>query len=342
MRSRRGFTLIEVLVTTVVMSIAFSALLGMLLGAMRQAKKPNQPAIASKLAAERLAYFRSQPNPYLAAGGTYLPPPRDSRNKTNFNVLDGYFNNFNAAPTMLVREFLYAPDTQAGEASRKYQDREVNGRTAATGTTYTSMSWALNEVPATLAKWQRVLPNNDLLAAGHADLQPNTTGVAGPDGAASYFYGVAPRANDRLRGAAFVPVGEPDSLAYVREVWVQTSNPSFLNTPGLPGLVGGCRLPPTGTARPNLDATLAIVYPGTLPGGIAAATLVPTRIPNLPPYSVAVTVRVYAKAKLDRGLPAATRTYPGSATTKPYQLWYDPSRPLATITGIIALQREIY
>lgn len=349
MRSRRGFTLIEVLVTTVVLTIAFTAILGMMVGAMSRAKQPNQPVIAMNLAAERLAYFRSQPNPYTAAGGTFHQPPRDSRDKRDFNLLPGYTNNFNGQPTMLVREFLYAPDAQGGEAARRYQNREDTTTGALTtpggSSGFTNMTFAINEVPPTLSAWQRILPNNDLLAANDVNLQPQLN-LPGPDGSTSFGFGVAPRANDRLRGATFVPAGQPDPLPYVREVWVQTHHPLFDNSIAAPAFA--CVVPNAGGGsipRAVLNAALAQVYP-TVPPGIAVTDLDPERIPNLPPYSVAVTVRVYAKYRFDPGMPAGVRTYPGAALVasgrdrNPYRLWYDPTRPLAVMTSIIALKRE--
>lgn len=234
-RPRAGFTLIEALVAVGVLVIALGGIAGLAATITRKSRTPDDLGKATYFAAERMSYFRADlgraatatsrgsVSGYVAAGGTYYPPPLDARPGVADPNRDPAYHNvaFNKVPTLLVREFLYdATETldfdaltgeRLGERNRKR--RNVPGR-----------SFARNEIPATpamatgadgaLHRVGRVVPNPDAAAAPATAAQPDGS-IAIP----------APRANDHLRGVGFSLADQ--SIRFVREVWVQPMHPMF-------------------------------------------------------------------------------------------------------------------
>jgi hypothetical protein len=230
----------EALVASVVLVIPLLALGGVASGVLKKSRTPDDLGRAAWFAAERMNYFRSQlgqqalggsdgsVSGFVAAGGTYYPPPVDSR-LMDRNTIAAYHNlESNRRPALLVREYLY--DTP--QLRQAVIGGNVSGDMAARRAWVPNRRFAVNELPLTPAvvtdgtgtrrAVTRVVPNpTEDAAAPDFTRQPDDT-VAIP----------APRANDHLRGRSF-SMAEPN-LRFVREVWFQTMHPLFP-----PGSAGG-------------------------------------------------------------------------------------------------------
>ncbi|HEY9720871.1 MAG TPA: prepilin-type N-terminal cleavage/methylation domain-containing protein [Oscillatoriaceae cyanobacterium] len=313
MRKRLGVTLVEVLVAVVVLTISLAAIAGTA-GTILQ--KSSQPALneqAAMIANDRLDYFRGQTDPFRAAGGTEWAPPKEL-NMPDDNKTAGLNNNFNAGPVLFVREFLYG-DT-AGQYKNNLtgnDDGLANQNREATVDVY-----GANGQPGTdgFADAGRneippTLPN------GYNHVFPNVDGTGAlpasdPTSSNKPVDAVAPRANDDIVSGSLLP----PSIKWAREVWVQTNNPNFKSS---------------GAATPGFNLCIT-----------------PDVQPALPPYCVAVTVKVYVARNVSdpraghRGMmdfrafnPASL--YPSGASQG--GLGYDPNRPLATMVGYFGLER---
>ncbi|MEB3327817.1 MAG: prepilin-type N-terminal cleavage/methylation domain-containing protein [Candidatus Sericytochromatia bacterium] len=226
---RRGFTLIETLVAVGILVVALGAMAGLAANLTRKARTPNDLSKGAWLAAERLNYFRAQHGAlgsdlvrgsvsgFVAAGGTYYPPPADVRlTSQDKNRIGAYHNlDFNRRPGLLVREFVY--DT--AEVARSATGGDVDHEAARRRAYVPGRAYAVNEIPTTPSRVggqavTRVFRNPETSAS------PPTT-VTHPDGTIAI---PAPRANDHLRVGA--SLAEP-ALRFVREVWSQPMHPLF-------------------------------------------------------------------------------------------------------------------
>lgn len=293
-RKRVGFTLLEVLGAAVILTIALLGISAAAAGMLKKSKAPNKVETASILANERLSYFRSQSDPFRAVGGTHYNPP--NRGETDWGKRADANNRFNCAvtgndgtnfPTLFVREYLYSAEegqfknADGTDSGRNNQNRELVN--------------TVPDLPTTVPPYVRVFPN--------VDGTPTVDAV--PAGLNAGVFTFARRANDDLR----VQDGDalPPSIAFVREVWVQTNHPEFT---------------PLGLAAPALVVT-------------------PNVVRFLPPYTVAVTVKTYARipevtrlAAIRPVIHANTGLQKGDAS-----LAYDPTRPLAEVVGFFGLRR---
>ncbi|MDB5100873.1 MAG: hypothetical protein JWM80_5294 [Cyanobacteria bacterium RYN_339] len=338
---RRGFTLVEVLIAAGIMVIGLTGILSLAMNAVKRSDAPEKVQDAIKYGQERLDYFRGQSNPYRAAGGTwYLPPElpdtnnfNDSTTGINCNVV------FNTAPALFVREYLYGfnehrygNDVAGVDPGRKAADAR---RTAVM--TLAARVFAANEIPPTpntvtvagaVKIVKGIVPNPDKAlepTPGNASYIYN--GFATVNGPSTFYFSYMPRANDKFRAtAAGMPL--PKEVQFVREVWVQTSLPPFAKA-GLTGF-----FPSDGTiASTNLS------NPGNLNGYGGLGFSPPATQTNLPPYVVAVTVRVFARDAQQSNIIA---TDPGAgnervtATTGP---GYFRDKPLVTMVGYYGLRR---
>ncbi|MFN3431140.1 MAG: hypothetical protein ACK46X_14455, partial [Candidatus Sericytochromatia bacterium] len=205
-------------------------------------------------------------------------------------------NNYNQNPTIFVREYLYGTtagemkgvgDSDLGMANQRR--RTLNGQGLAG-------SFSLNQVPATRAGLDRVLPN----------VNTNDTAYAIGNFGVGKRQAPAARANAALTTTNAGAI--PTDVKFVREVWVQTNHPSF----GAGPAVGGTwyRVPP--------------------------------RADNLPPYTVAVTVRVFARDT--RTITWSDAVAGGGANVRNADFsgpGYDPTKPLAVVVGYFGLRRNL-
>jgi hypothetical protein len=170
-------------------------------------------------------------------------------------------------------------------------------------------TWALNQIPVTPPGVNRVLPNPD----GNV-ITPLPTPMVGMTGTPGATEVLAPRANARIS-----PTGTaadrniPGDIKFVREVWIQSNFPDSLN--GFPNL---------------LELNLPYIDP-------------PDAARNLPHYTVALTVRVFARDPLTRTLGPESNLPPGlsaprNGVTGP---GYDSRKPLAVIVGYFGLRRML-
>jgi hypothetical protein len=172
-----------------------------------------------------------------------------------------------------------------------------------------------------------VVPNPDRAApptgANTAYIYNGFTVAAG---ATPYYYTYMPRANDQFRATAG-GMALPPEIKYVREVWVQTSLPSFQRA-GVDN-----RFPASGWLPSTNFAA-----PGTLNTYGGAGIMPPAAQANLPPYTVAVTVRVFARDKQTTTIAAAD---PGAAmrVTATSGPGYARTKPLVTMVGYYGLRR---
>lgn len=235
---RRGFTVVEILIALVILMVAFVSIAGLAANITRKTRTPNLVDQATFLAVERLTYFRSQVdqpptqaptaglggglvNGYVAAGGTYYPPPLDPR-APDFNSKDfPDFNNdeFNKVPTLLVREYLY-------DATESMDVDLLGGQGVRKRRYIPDTTIIRNEIPPTPFQVgtnpvTRVFPNPESGAIPANVIHADPTGNPNPSIAIP-----APRANDHLRGVGFF-MNDP-ALRFVREVWVQPMHPNFL------------------------------------------------------------------------------------------------------------------
>jgi prepilin-type N-terminal cleavage/methylation domain-containing protein len=336
---RSGFTLVEVLIASTIMVIGLLGILGLAFNAIKKADTPETVQQAIKLGQERLDYFRGFRNAYMVAGGTYYPPP--ARNQRDYNLSpDGNTVNnvFNGAPALFVREYLYAFDehragvykgnlaVDGGHAAMRERGKLLAPQGA-------NATFAPNEIPPTpaltaggAAIWG-VCPNpDDVPYPGNSSYIANGFAVTPPGAVQPYSFTYAPRANDQIRatGTALDP-----AIKFVREVWIQTNNPG-----GFPG----ARCPDM--AKIRMGAGLSTL------GGLQYAANLPATQTNLPAFTVAVTVRVFARdprtltiVGTDPGSATSTRLLPESTTTS--GPGYNRSHPLVTMVGYYGLRRWI-
>jgi type II secretory pathway pseudopilin PulG len=298
LQKRPGVTIMEVLAASAILVVAMAAISSTVSMALRKAKTPGQTEAAALLASERLHYYRSQADPYRAAGGTHYTDPDVNRVAGNHNTFDGN-------PRLFVREYLYG--TTANEVKSAIGPADVGlanqRRRALVGDP--GNAWSLNQIPVTAPGVSRVLPNPDGTV-----ITPVPAALAGIPGATEVL---APRANARIS-----PTGTPadrnipGDIKFVREVWIQTNFPNSLPVPDLAALAGLWDFP----ARPAR---------------------------NLPDYTVALTVRVFARDPLTRTLGLESALPPGldvprNGVTGP---GYDRRKPLAVIVGYFGLRRML-
>lgn len=284
MLKRPGVTIMEVLAASLVLVVAMVGISSAVSGALRKAKSPGQVEAAALLSAERLNYFRSQVDPYRAAGGTHYSDP-------DINRIEGNHSSYNGNPRLFVREYLYG--VTPNEAKRVIGNPDIGlenqRRRSLTGDG--AGGWALNQIPVTEAGISRVLPNVDLpnqVAAAALVTIPGATEIR------------APRANANLPPAAGAAI--PPDVKFVREVWIQTHFPDSLNF--------------------------------TVWGPAALVMNPPFAARNLPPYTVALTVRVFAR---DARMTLYSQTTPPPVGSG---LGYDRRKPLASIVGYFGLRRN--
>jgi type II secretory pathway pseudopilin PulG len=287
----------EVLAASAILVIAMAAISSTVSMALRKSKTPGQVEAAALLAAERLNYYRSQADPYRAAGGTHYTDPA-------VNALEDNHNSFNRTPRLFVREYLYGPSTneQVSRTSGVDQRSATQRRRNLTGV---AGNWAYNQIPVTPAGVSRVLPNVD---------NPTVTPVPFamallPTGATTQV--LAPRANARIS-----PAGTPADrnirnvdIKFVREVWIQTHFPR----------------------------SMGFIWPDAVSGNFVSP---PAPARNLPQYTVALTVRVFARdpRTWTLGPLPANGDVPRDGTTGP---GYDPRKPLASFVGYFGLRRML-
>lgn len=278
------------------------ALVGVGMAMTQAAKKsgaPHKVELAAMLASERLAYFRSQPDPFRAAGGTHYIFTTNSAGG-DLNTVPNANNAYNTNPVLFVREYLFAADegqqinvlngVDDGRANQRL--RTFRGPTGAGSAT--DNNFTINQVPPTRAGADRVYRSVDVKAPAPPAIAPGIVAIP------------APRANANLPGAAGTPI--PPTVTFIREVWVQTNH--LLHT--------------------------------TPTGGNPPLVVMPDPAANLPPYTVAVTVKVFARDP-------KTQFYiqNPAASTVPYRdaQWrgpgYDPTKPLAVMSGYFGLRRNM-
>jgi type II secretory pathway pseudopilin PulG len=306
LQKRPGVTIMEVLAASAILVIAMAAISSTVSMALRKSKTPGEVEAAALMAAERLHYFRSQADPYRAAGGTHYTDPDANRDSANHNRFGRHTEPNAFRPRLFVREYLYAPSTNAQVSlttgvDQRTQTQRRRNLTGVGGT------WAYNQVPVTPAGVSRVRPNPD----GNVIVPvPTAMGTASLPGGTEVL---APRAN-----ALISPTGTPANrnirnvdIKFVREVWIQTCLPDSL-----------------GFANEAMGGGGAWFFPAD-------------RARNLPNYTVALTVRVFARdpktwtlvpeAALPPGL-----SVPRNGTDGP---GYDPRKPLASMVGYFGLRR---
>lgn len=357
---RAGFTLVEVLIAAGIMVIALSGILSLAFNALSHAKAPANVQQALKFAQERLDYFRAQPNPYMAVGGTYFEPPEGGpRNYapdysqppagSDVNII------FNKKPALFLREYLYGVDEHglgkdAGGNDAGRTDAQGRSQLSAAEGAAGSRKYGINEIPPTPTTVHDAATGKDLEVSG---IVPNRDDSSDFDGTSAYidygfkvtpaiggpaptpdYYTFAPRANDDVRPAAGGAPFDP-AIKFVREVWIQTNNPNFSTT--------YC---PKKSDNEDTSANSELDKFGGLDQNSDA--LVPAVIPEIPPYVVAVTVRVFlrdvqtktfdlnAPAAFDSVRMGADKTAERSSTDGP---GYDRRHPLITLVGYYGLRR---
>lgn len=287
----------EVLAASAILVIAMAAISSTVSMALRKAKTPGQTEAAALLASERLHYYRSQADPYRAAGGTHYTDPDINRLAINHNTFDGN-------PRMFVREYLYGTTANEVKSAVGPPDAGLANQRRRALVGDPGNAWALNQIPVTAPGVSRVLPNPNGTV-----INPAPTALAGVPGATEVL---APRANARIS-----PTGTPadrnipGDIKFVREVWVQTNFPDSI---------------------PGIGNLLALNGQWIFPPGASR---------NLPEYTVALTVRVFARDPLTRTLGLESALPPGlnvprSGVTGP---GYDARKPLAVIVGYFGLRR---
>lgn len=296
MQKRPGVTIMEVLAASAILVVAMAAISSTVSMALRKAKTPGQTEAAALLAAERLHYFRSQADPYRAAGGTHYTDP-------DVNRIAGNHNNFDGNPRMFLREYLYgttANELKAGAVDVGLANQRRRNLVGDAGN-----AWALNQIPVTPPGVSRVLPN-----INGTVINPLPTAIAAIPGATEVLVARANAQISPTGTAADRNIG--GDIKFVREVWIQTNFPNSLPIADL-GVLAGQWIFPPGPAR------------------------------NLPDYTVALTVRVFARDPLTRTLGLESALPPGlnvprNGVTGP---GYDARKPLAVIVGYFGLRRML-
>jgi prepilin-type N-terminal cleavage/methylation domain-containing protein len=349
-QNRQGFTLVEVLIASSILVLGLTGIMMMALSSLRKSGVPENVQGAILCAQERLDYFRSQANPFRAAGGTYYLPPPNPRVGIDYNLqpAGNAFNNiFNGGPVLLVREYIRSTNEKryAGDVGRANQlNRTTSNLTAAQLAQIQQglmplATYGVNEIPATPAACldgaaiialSGVTPNDDVGQAWPVPANWYTGVCSGPVGSRKGFIR-APRCNDNIR-PGIAPAAWAD-VRYVREVWVQSNNPNY----------------PAGDFRTPPGTSVAIWTAATqdAAGGLSAYVPRASVFGQLPPFVMMVTVRVYARdprtVTLAYGNPGAAnvRMPPvanDSGTTGP---GYDRRRPpLSSLVAYYGLTRN--
>lgn len=345
---RDGFTLVEVVIAASVLVIALFGILGMAFHTYRKSDVADEAITASNLASERLAYFRSHPNPFKAVGGTFYAPPI-LRNELDLNQDRGtnrtnLHNIWNQRPVLFVREYLYglsagrfknaATGVDEGATSAKARHAESDPTTVA------GSQSRRNFVPQTPmdATIDGIFPNWGNAAAPPANETASQS--IRLDGASpqTFTFVPAPRANDALRGAGGAYAQLPASVRYVREVWVQTNHPlgaPFTANPDECVDTVPIALPAIYTGAASSVITSQIIRGAQAGVGAGLSSI---KIPN---WVVTVTVRVFTRDPLIKNLADAnnldrTKTVGGFSG-----VGYDPSRPLATAVGYFGVRHQL-
>lgn len=251
-KSRTGFTLIEVVVASTVLVIALFGIMAAAFNTYRKSDITDEYTTASLLAAERLDYFRSQRDPYKAVGGTWYPPPLDRKRDVDFNQDNQVHVIANDSPTLFLRE--YVVSTSENRFRDPLRDLGKTGqrqRNASAATIDEASARRINWIPDTPetipaglpgagSKVDGIIPNTDVegTLTRVQQLPAKATSKGGTADRPFNFYR-APRCNEilefdpgaltpvvtgqKLRGATIRNLSP--SVRFVREVWIQTNHP---------------------------------------------------------------------------------------------------------------------
>ncbi|MEB3328797.1 MAG: hypothetical protein VKQ33_06155 [Candidatus Sericytochromatia bacterium] len=355
---RSGFTVVEVTMASAILLLALTGVMGGSFAVLRNAGAGDLVAQAANLASERLAYFRACPNPFIAVGGTYYPPPVNPRMERDHNdpsealSRNNLHNVMNELPVLLVREYLYdtaesrylsADGLDQGRVAlfRKHRPRAANQQE--------DLRNVIPPLPAEVTIGTNncvvagVYPNWGREAASAARPAPRDfeLPITRPQMATQQTRWIgflpAPRANDHLRGEMML---DPQ-VKFVREVWVQSNTPLgapfvslgdqlVLNvTRRNPAYYGG-----TGTPANGRVDEFARVSSADLANGQFTVPV--------PLWTVTVTVRVFRRDPHVRLVRNASTAGVDRSTSGSWSgLGYDPSRPLATLVGYFGLRRTL-
>lgn len=306
---------------------------------------------AANLAAERLAYFRACPNPYIAVGGTFYPAPenprthRDHNSSQYWNTPAPLHNVWNARPILLVREWLYGLEQGSARSNSDTLSRKFAAVPAGGGGN------TVNVVPPTPDAVRGPNPGDGLIDV--AGVYPDwfNAGARGPQipqerellvnpGAGGQTvrgaFVPAPMANEELRGVALAAL--PRQVQFVREVWVQTNHPlgrPFGNADETFVANRDYRVPAIyadggiGRTRLNFGRTLTAVGGD---GGLAM---------DVPLWVVTVTVRVFLREPTIQSLVDVNSVRAGESGDQRWRgVGYDPNKPLSTMIGYFSLRRN--
>lgn len=366
MAAKKGFTVLEVVVASSVLVVALVGVMSGAFAVLRTSKNSDLTLQAANLASERLAYFRSCPNPYIAVGGTYYPAPENPRTHRDYNSIDwwqGFHNVWNDRPVLLVREWLYGTTEPTARSvlnnanptnalARKFA--QTNAGAPAADLPINAIPPMPKSIPGTgtqTATVAGVYPDWFNNTAGARLVEPRPIFVNSPPGgepaAPQVAFIPAPMANERFRGLTGLTDGSegagelPRTIKFVREVWVQTNSPlgqPFGNVAG--GFVADRNYPEPplatygagGAGAPGL-ASLRREVNGAAGDG--------TMVMDVPLWVVTVTVRVFAREPsvlVIQNTAGLRQSQTGSGRRR--GLGYDPTKPLATLTGYFGLRRN--
>ncbi|MEB3197611.1 MAG: hypothetical protein VKP62_10455 [Candidatus Sericytochromatia bacterium] len=351
MAARGGFTVLEIVVASSVLVTALTGVLAGALAAQRAANTTDLVTRAANLAAERLAYFRSCPNPYVAVGGTYYLPPENMRTHrdhntaqyANFGVAGCLHNVWNETPVLLVREWLYEFPERNNRSSFTGDDVRGSKRFSL------DESKRINVIPPTPAFSKEgttprevvgVFPNWHSATAGTALYEDKVLTIDGTGTPTRVAFLPAPIANPNLRGLSGIKDANitaanrlPDNVRYVREVWVQSNSPlgkphdnnegNFVGkqTYSLPTLFG---TDASNGYRPK---------PRPVTNQVDDSEGLSVRVPL---WMMTVTVRVYMRDKTIKKISESALKTAGDRTEG---FGYDPKKPLAEMIGYFGLRR---
>jgi type II secretory pathway pseudopilin PulG len=353
---RSGFTVVEVTMASAILLLALTGVMGGAFAVLRSAGASDLVAQAANLATERLAYFRACPNPFIAVGGTYYPPPANPRMERDHNDPNettsrtDLHNVVNEVPVLLVREYLYdtaesrytgADGLDQGRVAlfRKHRPRAANQQEELRNVIPPLPNELL--VGANRCTVAGVLPNwgrEGAAAAPQAYELPITRPQMADQQTRWIAFLPAPRANDHLRGDNAVL--DPQ-VKFVREVWVQSNTPL-----GAPFVSFGDHL------VLNRPRTNPAYYVGTGTTALAAGRMDFARVSTadlangqftvpVPMWTMTVTVRVFRRDPRVRTVRNAAVAEVTRTTGNWTGLGYDPARPLATIVGYFGLRRTL-
>jgi type II secretory pathway pseudopilin PulG len=356
---RSGFTVVEVTMASAILLLALTGVMGGAFAVLRSAGATDLVAQAANLASERLAYFRACPNPFIAVGGTYYPPPINPRMERDHNdpnealSRNDLHNIMNENPVLLVREYLFdtaesrymgADGLDQGRVAlfRKHRPRAANQQEELRNVIPPLPNELL--VGTNRCTVAGVYPNWGREAATAARPAPQAyeLPITRPQMADQQTRWIAflpaPRANDHLRGDNAVL--DPQ-VKFVREVWVQSNTPlgaPFINlgdqlvlgqTRNNPTYYGGTNVPPAARV-----ADFARISTANLANGQFTVPV--------PMWTMTVTVRVFRREPQVRIVRNAANAGVDRTTTGNWSgLGYDPARPLATIVGYFGLRRTL-